>query len=168
MIAVVDTNVAVVANGRSPQASPDCVDGCASALDQLKDSGILVLDTSGLILGEYIGNLQADEQSAGNAFLKWVLTYLGNPRKCPMVRITQRGDDPNDFHEFPTDSALAEFDPADRKFVAAALAHPSRPHILQAVDAKWWRLRGALRKSGVSVEFLCEADVKRLLDGDKQ
>jgi hypothetical protein len=168
MIAVVDTNVAVVANGHSRQASADCVDKCATALDQLKESGALVLDGNWLILREYLDNLQADEQSAGNAFLKWALTHLRNPHKCTLIPITQRGNDPNDFHEFPSDPALATFDPADRKFVAVARAHPKRPPVWQAVDAKWYALREPLKRNGVGVLFLCEADVQRLRVTSKQ
>ena len=39
---------------------------------------------------------------------------------------------------------------------------PERPPILQAVDSQWWDFRDALREKGVTVEFICEDDIKRL------
>ena len=68
-----------------------------------------------------------------------------------------------DFQEFPTDPALADFDPDDRKFIAVALAHAENPSILQAVDSAWWTYRDALRQNGVTVDFICEDDIRLIL-----
>lgn len=35
MVVIVDTNVVVVANGRSEQASADCVETCAERLEEI-------------------------------------------------------------------------------------------------------------------------------------
>ena len=48
--AVVDTNVAVVANGKSEQASQTCVQDCAVRLQELTRCGRLVLDDTRLII----------------------------------------------------------------------------------------------------------------------
>jgi len=52
MKSVVDTNVPVVANGRSKQASPECVKTCVARLERLTQKGHLVLDDKWLILKE--------------------------------------------------------------------------------------------------------------------
>jgi hypothetical protein len=42
---VVDTNVPIVANGRSEQADPDCVITCIDALTEIYQQGIIILET---------------------------------------------------------------------------------------------------------------------------
>ncbi len=72
MMVVVDTNVAVVANGHSEQASQDCVRNCAERLYQITSgSKKLVLDDQWRIIGEYRDNLRSSGQpGVGDAFLK--------------------------------------------------------------------------------------------------
>lgn len=153
MIVVVDTNVPVVANGQSPQASADCVEACVQRLRQITSEGTLVLDHDFYILGEYLRNLRSNGQpGVGDAFLKWALTNRTNPRRCTLVHIEPLG---NSFAEFPDSTDLAGFDLADHKFVAVALAHQGHPPILNAVDSDWWHYRKALESHGVAVEFLC-------------
>ncbi len=162
---VIDTNVPVVANGKSQQASPECVINCVRRLNEVKQKGKLILDDKWLILREYMNNLRSSgEPDVGDAFLKWVLTNYTNPQRCEMVRITPKNSDQTDFVEFPSDPALAGFDKDDRKFIAVALAHPDRPPILQAVDVQWWQMRDALNQAGVRIEFLCQSDILKILD----
>ena len=161
MRVVVDTNVAVVANGKSEQASEQCVDSCAEQLDQIMYGGvILVLDDDWRILDEYMRNLHTNGPDIGNRFLAWTLQYRTNPERCVSVPITPVDGLENEFQEFPDDPALEDFDRDDRKFIAVALAHPEKPPILQATDTQWWDFRDALRKNGVRVEFICEADIQ--------
>jgi len=161
---VVDTNVPVVANGSSEQASPECVKTCAIRLEQLTRKGQLLLDDKWLILEEYTANLRSSGQpGVGDAFLKWVLTNRCNPKRCEQVAITPKNSAETDFEEFPSDPALKDFDPTDRKFVAVAVAHPDRPPILQAVDTKWWEMKEPLHKAGITVDFLCEKDIRSIL-----
>jgi hypothetical protein len=165
MSVVVDTNVAVVANGyRSEQASADCVLTCTERLDRIMSGEVkLVLDNRWKIIDEYSRNLRSSGQpGVGDAFLRWVLTNWRKPQQCELVPITPIDDLENDFQEFPTDPALNDFDPDDRKFIAVALAHSQNPPILQAVDSKWWEFRYALQQNGVTVEFICEDDIQRL------
>jgi hypothetical protein len=161
---VVDTNVPVVANGRSEQASPECVSKCAVRLSQLMCKGKLVLDDGRRILKEYMANLKSVGQPGpGDVFLKWVLTNYSNRERCDLVQITPRDSSEGDFEEFPLNIALADFDKTDRKFVAVALAHSARPPILQAVDTEWWKVRESLADAGVTVDFLCEKDIRAIL-----
>jgi len=119
------------------------------------------VDDGWLIIGEYRNNLAASGQPGiGSAFLKWVLTNHLNPSVCTRVRITRKRSVAEDYDEFPDDPDLAAFDPADRKFVAVAAAHPERPPILQAVDTKWWGWKDALARNGVEVLFLCPDEIE--------
>lgn len=165
MRVIVDTNVPVVANGSSDQASPDCVLNCVQYLRRVTQEGRIVLDNQWRILREYMKNLQSTGQpGVGDAFLKWVLVNRANPERCILIPITPLNPDhPNetDFAEFPDDPALERFDPSDRKFVAVACAHPDHPPILQAADHKWWAFQDILASHGVIIEFLCEEDLRR-------
>ena len=162
MVVIVDTNVAVVANGQSPQASPNCVDTCINRLERIiRGEEKLVLDNRWIILSEYIRNLRSSgEPGAGDRFLLWLLR--NKDTQCDLVSITPIDDSENDFEEFPDDPALAGFDSDDRKFLAVACAHREKPPILQAVDSQWWDFRDAFRRNSVTVEFICEDDIQRL------
>lgn len=162
---VVDTNVAVVANRASPQASDDCFRICVERLGRITgNEDKLVLDDSWRIIKEYQDNLQSfgRQPGIGDAFLKWVLTNRDNPILCDRISINQVGNDDTVFAEFPATADLHGFDRSDRKFVAVALSHPNNPTILQAVDSKWWGFRHALHANGVSVEFICKDDIEHL------
>jgi hypothetical protein len=161
--AVVDTNVAVVANGNSAQASPTCVWTCTVRLHELTENGRLVIDDRWLILKEYMANLRSSGQPGnGDAFLKWVLTNYTNPDRCELVTITPTNEERTNFNEFPVTPGLADFHDEDRKFVAVTMAHPAHPPILQAVDTEWWNLRDQLTEAGVTVEFLCPDDIRAI------
>ena len=162
MVVIVDTNVAVVANGQSPQASPNCVDTCINRLEGIiRGEEKLVLDDMWAILGEYIRNLRSNgEPGAGDRFLLWLLR--NKDTQCDLVSITPVNGSENAFEEFPDDPALDDFDPADRKFIAVACTHSESPSILQAVDSQWLDFRDAFHRNGVTVEFICDADIQRL------
>jgi hypothetical protein len=157
---VVDTNVPLTANSG---VDPKCVLACVGAIRALMQSGHIVIDDKFRIISEYKHKLSPSGQpGVGDAFLKWVLTNQTNPKRCTRVELTPQQHDPRDFEEFPSDEALAAFDPSDRKFVAVSCAHPERPPILQAVDSKWWGLREALESCGVNVHFLCPEHIQEL------
>ncbi len=162
MTLVVDTNVAVVANGKSQQACATCVLTCTEKLQQVMSGETkLVLDDDWRILDEYMRNLRSRGTDVGDRFLQWILTNKNS--QCEFVSITPVGGSESDFQEFPTDSALDDFDPADRKFIAVSLAHSDKPPILQAVDSKWWNYRDVLHQNGVTVDFICEDDIRAIL-----
>jgi hypothetical protein len=152
----VDTNVAIVASRRAPQASPGCVVACVDALEQIKNKGMVLLDDQHRILNEYRANLSLSGQpGVGDAFFKWVWQNQANAERCERVEIHPRGTGREDYQEFPTDPALHDFDPSDRKFVAVALSSRNYPEVLNAVDSHWWEHQLALRRCGVRVRFLC-------------
>ncbi|MCD4687051.1 MAG: hypothetical protein K8S97_14070 [Anaerolineae bacterium] len=164
MRVIVDTNVPIVANGKSEQAAPECALACVQRIAQIQQSGTVVLDNQWWILREYQQDLRSEGQpGVGDAFLKWVLRNRATSR-CMLVSITPC--EPNnshctDFEEYPDDSALEDFDPSDRKFVAVAIAHQDHPPVLNATDSDWWHFREALANHGIDVEFLCDDQVQR-------
>jgi hypothetical protein len=153
---VIDTNVPVVANGKSVQADMKCERECIDALEETKKGRIVVLDNGQRILSEYRRYLSPSGQpGAGDAFFKWLWSNQANPSHCEMVQITPYPDDAENFEEFPIDLSVVGFDPADRKFVAVARASRSTPQILFSVERGWWRHREALSRHGVTVGCLC-------------
>lgn len=155
---LVDTNVPIVANGKSEQADDSLVEACIDAILELTRKGGLVVDDGGLIFEEYRQNLSFSGQpGTGDAFMKWVHDHQWNLDYCERRPITLLEGDDRVFAEFPIAAALQEFDASDRKFVAVANAtEPKRP-ILEAVDFKWWGWKDALAVEGIEVIFLDEA-----------
>lgn len=166
-LAVVDTNVPLVANGAMAEATTECVQACIGELREfIDDRKRLVIDDGWFILREYKHKLSSSGQrNWGDAFLKWVLNNQGNAARCERVTITPsdgKGPEAKDFHEFPHTPALKSFDPSDRKFVAVANVHAQKPPISQALDSKWLGWRDALKAVGITVNFLCPGDAARI------
>lgn len=155
-LCVVDTNVAVVANGKHPAASPECVRQCIRLLEGIRRRERVAIDDDWRILGEYRKNLfESGQPGVGDRFFRWLLQNHANHRRCVKVILTPIDEAAQIYTEFPSSPELVGFDPSDRKFVAVANAHPSKPRILQAVDSKWRGFEGALVAVGIHVDFLC-------------
>lgn len=119
--------------------------------------GRVVLDDAYRILGEYQHKTDPNRgKGVGQVFLKWLLR---NRSRCLFVALQEHPE--RGFHSFPEDAELAQFDPADRKFVAVAAACPEPTEILQAADSKWLGWENALKRHGIAVRFLCEDDLQR-------
>lgn len=156
---LIDTNVPLAANGKS-DAGPACVLAAVQRLIRLQSDEKLVLDTSFFILKEYQNKLSPTGQpGVGDAFLLWALRNHTNPRHCELITLEVAED--SSFLAFPTDPALTAFDPADRKFVAAALTHEANPPVVNATDKDWHEHHAALTSNGVRVEFLCPEEMTR-------
>lgn len=157
---VIDTNVAVTANGVNEQASADCVYKSAYALQEVMRAGHVFIDDKGLIVQEYARNLnRKGEPGPGDRFFKWLLTVEWGGAQVSHVPITPKAGDEEDYEELPAPSQGTRYDPSDRKFLAVAAAHPEHPPILQAFDSKWWGWREALAAIGVKVCFLCPKEI---------
>lgn len=157
---VIDTNVLVTANGGNDSASAECTAASARALQRVQHEGHVFLDGGNAIMTEYKNNLAPFGQPRpGNAFLKWLLTNEYNPARVTRVRVTPKADDTTDFDELAPPPEGIRYDPSDRKFLAVSAAHPERPPILQALDSKWWGWTEALKACGVSIHFLCPAEI---------
>ena len=132
MAVIVDTNVAVVANGQSPQASSNSIDTCIYRIEAIiRGEEKLVLDNGWIILGEYLRNLRSSgEPGAGDRLLRWILA--NKDRLCDLVPITPVDGAENEFEEFPDDSALNGFrSQMIGNLSRLHVAHPERPPILQ-------------------------------------
>lgn len=150
---VIDVNVPIVSEGRSPQATRQCVLNCIEFLEQLKIGHKIILDSKSKIISEYVKHLASKQAPSISAeFYKWVISNQANPTKCEMVDIHSNSQ--REFDEFPADNKLKRFDRNDRKYIAVAIAHPNHPEIAQAVDTKWKPYEGALRRHGVKIIFL--------------
>lgn len=155
MSVVIDTNVAIVANGFHERASEQCIDACIESLLEAQASVVLV-DDGYRIFDEYRRHLShAGQPGVGDAFFKWLWNNQANFASCRQVTITPCDPGGRVFEEFPDDPALAGFDRDDRKFVAVALASGEHPWIANAADSDWWIFRSALTKHGVQMQFLC-------------
>jgi hypothetical protein len=152
MIAVVDTNVLMVANKKNKAASPECIQVCADKLHEIASAGKVVLDDGWRILHEYGKHLNPSGQPGfGDFFYKWVLTNRKNPRHCELVKITPLPSDIENFLEFPGDERLA-----------VSMSHNQHPPVLQALDSEWWRFKAELEDNGINIVFLCETDISRI------
>lgn len=169
---IIDTNVIIepgkVPNQVSSVEELECAIQCTRFLNELihnPDSGI-VLDLGqkgqmGEILTEYrrvIRNVYGEvglQAGLTGEFLKWAFEYLAktNPPWKDVVDLQKTGE--NEYAVFPADPALDGFDPPDKKFIAAACAHPQHPPVVEGTDCKWLKYRDALSGHGVRIEFLC-------------
>jgi len=71
IMAVIDTNVLLVANGQHDEASPECVSECVRRLQSMQTNGIAVIDDGFRVLGEYQNKTQiAPPKGVGDVFLK--------------------------------------------------------------------------------------------------
>ena len=158
---LVDTGVPLVANQAAEQASPECVMACTNALNHIKRTGGLVLDSLGEIVKEYQNKLlkRQGQRGPGDEFLLWVFTNQWNTSKCERVMIMRASNDPPFFAEFPQTTALANFDPSDCKFVATSNAHPQKPPIMVSLDTDWANFEVPLAKAGIKIHQLCPEDV---------
>ena len=155
-----DTNVVLVANGQHADVSSMCVAACALRLQAIMTTHHLVLDDNFLILQEYLQKTTPKKGNRpGDAFVKWAHQNNANSNRVDCVALKHHPT--RCFDSFPDERELDEFDPPDRKFVAVAAAHSEQPAILQAVDSKWLTWEAALRRHGVTVDFLCPDDIKR-------
>lgn len=152
---VIDTNVLLVADRRHPAVSDACVAACIERLIAIRQDGFVVLDDAWEIIGEYRHKTDADRgKTVAQVFLKWLLRNHGR-----WVTVHLEPHPLRVYLSFPADPDLVEFDPADRKFIAAA-ALAAAP-VLEAADSKWLGWSPALLRHGIVVEFLCPEELHR-------
>lgn len=147
---VVDTNVAVVANGRDTHADVTCQLACVRAISETYNKRAVVVDEGDLIMDEYAKHLhRSGEPGAGDAFFKHLFQHSYGSDRVRRVSLTPCDDDQRGFAELPVNS----FDPDDRKFVAAAVV--ANAAIMNATDSDWHEQRAFLDCLGVTIEQLC-------------
>lgn len=165
---IIDTNVMVVANGRSaaPQATEECVIRCQARLAEiLRGSEKVLLEDKKRMIQEYKNNLNVKGRGHGDRFWQELVRRMwrrgGNQEKVIRVRITPLAGNGTDFEEFPNDDAsLKDFHKKDRKFVAVALMYQrdsgQEAPILKAEDSGWEEFKSALASHGVHIDSICD------------
>ena len=147
---VVDTNVAIVANGRGTHADLQCQSACFKRLQLLMNSEVIALDDKGFVLAEYANRLSfSGMPGMGDAFFKHVFNSQYQPDRVRRCTVTPCVDDRRSFEELPENT----FDVADRKFLAVAVV--SRATVLNATDSDWTEQQALLNRLGVHVTQLC-------------
>ena len=158
---IVDTNVILAASGEHDNISDSCILNCAKYLQEIISSGHVVIDDNFKILGEYLKKTTPKNQSIGGKFLKWLLQNSSNIKFCTQISVQEHPE--RGFENFPStdDHDIRDFDSSDRIFVAVSAAHPDKPPILQATDCKWINWELGLKRHGITINFVCEQDIKR-------
>ena len=151
---VVDTNVAVVANGSSGHVDEHCESACVDALSAVVDHGVVIVDEIGLIFDEYLGRLSFGSPGMGGVFLKHVNDHQYGGGRVRRVPIAPAGDD-RGFEELPPNS----FDRSDRKFLATAVAGGAE--VLNATDSDWAEHRTLTDALGGALRQLCPRDAAK-------
>ena len=153
MNVVVDTNVAVVANGLDTHASFACQYACTEFLEGLvapRKRNHIILDEMGLIFFEYSDHLNYKGQpGVGDVFFKYLHDHMYLGKKIRRVSITPITDEHRSFKELPSNSV----DKNDRKFLAAAVV--AGAEIVNAVDTDWHEQIAFIAGLGVNVRQLC-------------
>jgi hypothetical protein len=147
---VVDTNVAIVANGRDTNATVKCQLACLTQLRKILEGGQIVIDDAGDILEEYRRYLSPSGQpGVGDRFFREILINFTS--KVQRVHLEKKSD--GSYSDFLIDARLKAFDASDRKF--AAVARKVAVPVLNATDSDWLDHREALADNGIVVEFAC-------------
>lgn len=153
MNVVVDTNVAMAANGRDTHASLTCQYACTVFLEELispMKRTHIILDEQGLIFGEYRSRLSYKGQpDVGDMFFKYLHDHMYLGKKIRLVPITPIAVENRSFNELPPNSV----DKNDRKFLAAAVV--AGAEIVNAVDTDWHEQIIFVTGLGVNVQQLC-------------
>ena len=155
---IIDTNVIIEAGKTDRNLSEsenECAEKCADFLIEWNKNpdSVVVVDDDWEILGEYERVINREyskaelQKNAVGAF--WRILF----QRMNEVNLQRTGE--NEYAVFPADPALDEFDPPDKKFIAAACAHPEHPPVVEGTDCKWLKYRDALSGHGVRIEFLC-------------
>lgn len=155
---VVDTNVAIVANGRPDPRDPrppsiPCRRAAVIFLSELVKSGTVLLDVEGAIQAEYRNYLNpSGAPGVGDRFYQEVLH--SSPRLVERVELPKRPD--GEYEDLPQPLIDAGFDPSDRKF--AALACKEGAPVYNATDSDWIEHSVTLAATGIQVTNLCGCD----------
>ena len=113
---IVDTNVALTANGDATHASIQCQQACVDILERITQEGKILLDEQGFIITEYLDqHPYGFPQGVGDMFFVWANDNQWSPEYCRRVSITPLSE--FEFEEFPTDPALDGFDKIGRAHV---------------------------------------------------
>ena len=146
---VIDTNVAIVANG-AEDVIIDCQLAAVETLTNVVNKGVIVVDAAGEIQDEYRRHLNPRGQpGVGDRFYREVINC--HPDRIVQVLLPKRED--GEFQDLPQAVIDAGFDPSDRKFAAAA--KKSNSPVYNAIDSDWVEKKQVIEAAGIKIVFLC-------------
>jgi predicted nucleic acid-binding protein len=150
MNSVIDTNVLIVANGKSEHASIECQLNCLEYLENHKNINVCV-DNLDLIMDEYQRHCShAGSPGVGDMFFKYLHDNQYDPTSAiELVAITPIEDVSRSFEELPAN----DFDPSDRKFLATACSADAE--VINATDSDWHEQAKLMSQFKVTVLQLC-------------
>ena len=147
---VVDTNVAIAANGRGTHADTQCRLTCVQWLKSLVAGERVAIDDGNRILDEYKNHLNfSGGPGVGDVFFKHVFNNQYQGERVRRVAVTPIEDDQRGFEELRENT----FDRSDRKFLAVAVA--AGAVVLNATDSDWGEQAALMDALGVEVNQLC-------------
>jgi len=153
----IDTNVLIVANGESSQASDECEISAIEFLEFAEAGCLILIDDGYEIFEEYKRYCSFSGQpGVGDHFFMYLHRSQAVSGRVHKVRITP--DENGSYAEVP--DALAKFDPSDKKFIATVLADNQGAPIVNCVDSDWNESSGPLNACGVHIHELCPASLK--------
>ena len=147
---VVDTNVAIAANGADTHADLKCQRECVSTLEDVCARRVVVLDDANAIFNEYKDRLSfSGVPGVGDKFFKHIFDHWSDETRVLRVSITPCSDVRRGFEQLPEN----DLDQSDRKFLTAALV--ARADILNATDSDWSEQEDLTTSLGVTVHQIC-------------
>lgn len=156
IVCVVDTNVAIAANGRETHADLQCQLDCVETLEAVCARQVVAMDDSNFIFDEYREHLSfAGIPGVGDKFFKHVFDHMYGGSQVRLVSITPCNDIGRGFEELPING----LDPSDRKFLATALVADA--DILNATDSDWNEQGDLTSRLGVTIRQLCPQHASR-------
>ena len=162
---IIDTNVICEAANTNYASMDDlracCARNCARFINHFIHSAEsrIAMDTHYEIMIEYERNApRPGTENPAAYFMLWFYDYLAKMSPEDLIDTQKTGE--NQYGTFPSDKRLSDFDPADRKFIAVANAHPEHPPIVEGTDCKWWGYKEVLAEHGILIDFLCEEYIK--------
>ncbi|MFZ2169415.1 MAG: hypothetical protein WAW61_07250 [Methylococcaceae bacterium] len=146
---VIDTNVAIAANGRNTHAGITCQLACINWLENCRNLHI-ALDKSDLIMTEYERHLShKGGPGVGDMFFKYLHNNQYASSKIHLVEIHPNNEPDRGFEELP----INQLDPSDRKFLSIAVV--AKAIIINATDSDWAEQNELLDLMSVMVKQLC-------------
>ena len=147
---VVDTNVAVAANGRRTHADLQCQRSCVERLAAVVKEEVVAIDDAGLVFEEYTRRLSRSGQpGVGDAFLKYLFDHQYHSARIRRVTVTRSANPRRGFEELPENG----LDRSDRKFLAVAIV--AKAVVLNAMERDWNEQKALLNHLWVQVRQLC-------------
>lgn len=147
---VIDTNVAISANGNNTHASYNCQLECINFLENCTEKHIIVIDEPGNIMDEYSKHLSyAGQPGVGDMFFKYLYDNQYSTDKILMVDINISIETNRGFEELP----INLLDSSDRKFLATAVV--AKANIVNATDSDWSEQTQLLKDLNIKVKQIC-------------